>query len=78
MNHRFQFRLSTLLWITLAVACWFGGMRLQNYREHRNDKDWSFTPHTRSPRPVHNVADEYNRDFEAARAALVQSSPPTE
>jgi len=20
-----QFRLSTLLWITLAVACWFGG-----------------------------------------------------
>ena len=23
---RFQFRLSTLLWITLAVACWFGGM----------------------------------------------------
>jgi len=24
---RFQFRLSTLLWITLAVACWFGGMR---------------------------------------------------
>ncbi|HVC96710.1 MAG TPA: hypothetical protein VND64_23735 [Pirellulales bacterium] len=22
---RFQFRLSTLLWITLAVACWFGG-----------------------------------------------------
>jgi len=22
---RFQLRLSTLLWITLAVACWFGG-----------------------------------------------------
>jgi len=22
-----QFRLSTLLWITLAVACWFGGMK---------------------------------------------------
>jgi hypothetical protein len=26
---RFQFRLSTLLWITLAVACWFGGMRVE-------------------------------------------------
>ena len=26
---RFQFRLSTLLWITLAVACLFGGMALQ-------------------------------------------------
>jgi len=25
---RFQFRLSTLLWITLAVACWFGGLRV--------------------------------------------------
>jgi hypothetical protein len=24
-----QFRLSTLLWITLAVACWFGGMAVQ-------------------------------------------------
>ena len=24
---RFQFRLSTLLWFTLAVACWFGGVR---------------------------------------------------
>jgi hypothetical protein len=21
-----QFRLSTLLWVTLAVACWFGGI----------------------------------------------------
>ncbi|HVC97533.1 MAG TPA: hypothetical protein VND64_27875 [Pirellulales bacterium] len=27
---RFQFRLSTLLWTTLAVACWFGGMRAVN------------------------------------------------
>jgi hypothetical protein len=26
---RLQFRLSTLLWITLAVACWFGGMGWQ-------------------------------------------------
>jgi len=24
-HSRYQFRLSTLLWITLAVACWFGG-----------------------------------------------------
>jgi hypothetical protein len=24
---RFQFKLSTLLWITLAVACWFGVAR---------------------------------------------------
>jgi hypothetical protein len=28
MTHR-QFRLSTLLWITLAVACWFGGRTWQ-------------------------------------------------
>jgi len=26
---RLQFRLSTLLWITLAVTCWFGGMAWQ-------------------------------------------------
>lgn len=30
--HRFQFRLSTLLWITLAVGCWFGGMRYERWR----------------------------------------------
>jgi len=30
-----QFRLSTLLWITLAAACWFGGMAWQR-RETEN------------------------------------------
>ncbi len=34
---RFQFRLSTLLWITLAVACWFGG------REYRR-REMAFGP----------------------------------
>jgi hypothetical protein len=39
----FQFRLSTLLWFTLAVACWFGGMRFQEYRHGPSfkDLDWS-------------------------------------
>jgi hypothetical protein len=27
-----QFHLSTLLWLTLAVACWFGGMRFERWR----------------------------------------------
>jgi hypothetical protein len=27
-----RFRLSTLLWLTLAVACWFGGMRFERWR----------------------------------------------
>ncbi len=27
-----QFRPSTLLWITLALACWFGGMRVERWR----------------------------------------------
>jgi hypothetical protein len=31
---RFQFRLSMLLWITLAVACWFGGMRFERWWLH--------------------------------------------
>jgi hypothetical protein len=29
---RLQFQLSTLLWLTLAVACWFGGMRVERER----------------------------------------------
>jgi hypothetical protein len=27
--------LSTLLWITLAAACWFGGMRFERWRDDR-------------------------------------------
>jgi hypothetical protein len=40
---RFQFRLSTLLWITLAVACWFGGLRFER---------WQAQLRMPSPRPV--------------------------
>jgi hypothetical protein len=29
---RLQFRLSTLLWLTLAVACWFGGAQFGHRR----------------------------------------------
>jgi hypothetical protein len=29
-----QFHLSTLLWITLAAACWFGGMRAERWWLH--------------------------------------------
>jgi len=32
---RFQFRLSTLLWITLAAACWFGGREFQRREDER-------------------------------------------
>jgi hypothetical protein len=35
---RFQFRLSTLLWITLAVACWFGGMRAERWRAELTER----------------------------------------
>jgi hypothetical protein len=31
---RLQFRLSTLLWITLAVVCWFGGTRFERWWFH--------------------------------------------
>jgi hypothetical protein len=33
-----QFRLSTLLWITLAVACWFGGMRVERWRTEQAER----------------------------------------
>ena len=35
---RLQFRLSTLLWITLAVACWFGGMRVERWRTEQAER----------------------------------------
>jgi hypothetical protein len=44
MMPRSQFRLSTLLWITLAVACWFGGMRFEPWMVKRREepKEWPF------------------------------------
>jgi len=45
---RFQFRLSTLLWITLFLACFFGGMAIrrnemeaeQTREQRRLDHEW--------------------------------------
>jgi hypothetical protein len=36
-----QFRLSSLLWLTLAVACFFGGMMVKRWRRahHRSAGD---------------------------------------
>jgi hypothetical protein len=39
----FQFRLSTLLWITLAVACWFGGMRAERWLADRETEQYLLT-----------------------------------
>jgi len=36
---RLQFRLSTLLWITLAVACWFGGVRFERWRAETAEQE---------------------------------------
>jgi hypothetical protein len=33
MLRRPQFRLSIVLWLTLAVACWFGGMAVERKRQ---------------------------------------------
>jgi hypothetical protein len=35
-----EFRLSTLLWITMAVACWFGGMRFERWRRLSKQTDF--------------------------------------
>ncbi|HVC96712.1 MAG TPA: hypothetical protein VND64_23745 [Pirellulales bacterium] len=51
-----QFRLSTLLWITLAVACWFGGMRFgrwhieQELMNFEGWQDYEVNPYTREQR----------------------------
>jgi hypothetical protein len=36
---RLQFRLSTLLWLTLAVACWCGGMRFNQWLVDRREAE---------------------------------------
>jgi hypothetical protein len=36
----FQFRLSTLLWITLAVACWFGGVAWNESKVAKEREQW--------------------------------------
>ena len=36
---RFQFRLSTIFWITLAVACFFGGMRAEQWLADRRAQE---------------------------------------
>jgi hypothetical protein len=39
---RFQFRLAALLWLTLAVACWFGGMRFERWQRVNDDPSTPF------------------------------------
>jgi len=61
---RFQFRLSTVLRITLAAACWFGGMRTERSLsdraevidiEHRlNLSERIHQSDSRLPGPVYN------------------------
>jgi hypothetical protein len=36
---RRQFGFSTLLWLTLAVACWFGGMRFERWMVERREAE---------------------------------------
>ena len=36
-----RFRISTLLWLTLAVACWFGGMAVQRRLDQQESLDQS-------------------------------------
>jgi hypothetical protein len=61
--HRPQFRLSTLLWLTLAVACWFGGMAVQQWleRERRAEK----------------LLGELRQQQDAVVNALTRASPPS-
>jgi len=46
----FQFRLSTLLWITLAVACFFGGIRAERWRSESKARASFFNPNVERPR----------------------------
>jgi len=39
---RFRFRLSTLLWITFAVGCFFWGMGVERWRAYREARESAF------------------------------------
>jgi len=66
---RFQFRLSTLLWITLAVACVFGGMRAE--RRRAESEAWA-----NFHRGV--AQSEWPICFKAVPRAPLHAPPPTE
>jgi hypothetical protein len=48
-SFRFQFRLSTLLWITLAEDCFFGGARAERWRAEIKGQGTSFNPNVERP-----------------------------
>jgi hypothetical protein len=55
-----QFRLSTLLWLTLAVACWFGGREFQR-------REYERTPPNRNLLQVLHAIDWLNQTAPRAR-----------
>jgi len=66
--NRPQFRLSTLLWITLVVACWFGGIVFERWRVRAiNPMPAEYNPHSLNP------PDVQDRAISAARASVVWS-----
>jgi len=71
-----QFRLSTLLWITLAVACWFGGVKIGDWRERRaaEEADVKILGGAR----VYPVGDLVIWATPSEPPAPVQASPPAE
>jgi hypothetical protein len=64
-----QFRLSTLFWIMLAVACWFGGMRYGQWRAERR-----FYRNILQTGPV--TPD--GKPIPYQRPARIRKSPPTD
>jgi hypothetical protein len=79
-----QFRLSTLLWITLAVACLFGGMAVQRRIDRRDLTTDEFEGLMRDYWERHNpIIADYNEAIESVtnRPArpqwTIKLGPPT-
>jgi hypothetical protein len=77
-----QLRLSTLVWITLAVACWFGGMVVQRALEPDPTIEWYLKrfPGDGRSRPILGKSraerEEQRRYYEALDAQRAWYSKP--
>jgi hypothetical protein len=74
---RFQFRLSTLLWITLAVACWFGGMAWKGRADFKEFDYWDHRDYVMQAvlRARRKRIETLERELSSLKSETAQSSP---
>jgi hypothetical protein len=79
MAIRPQFRLSTLLWLTLAAACWHGGMRFERWLGENDDQSAPIVVEVKARAGHRTVLKlDADADFREAFDTLNRAAPPNE